>query len=88
MPCKTGNGSKCRSCGAPIKWVNTSLGKKMPVDERLISIMEDPDGDTTVVCQDGMVVKGRLAMTGTDGAIQGHTSHFATCPQAREWRKS
>jgi hypothetical protein len=25
---------KCRSCGAPIKWVKTQRGKKMPVDTR------------------------------------------------------
>lgn len=97
MPCMTGDGyiacsrnsgSKCRSCGAPVKWVSTATGKKMPVNEGLIFVLPDTEGDTTIVSRDGMVVKGRLVMAGTDGAVQGNISHFATCPQAGEWRRS
>jgi hypothetical protein len=50
----------CRSCKAPIVWIRTALGKRMPVNyERVNGCCPPASG----------------------------TSHFATCPNASDWRK-
>jgi hypothetical protein len=66
----------CKSCSAPIEWVKSArTGKAMPLDAG-----DAPDGNLVVL--DGVA----------HPALQGDTrprrkSHFATCPQAAEWRK-
>jgi hypothetical protein len=66
----------CRSCGAPVRWVNLN-GRPHPVDAaphpagNLAEVPGAPVPSVTVV--------GRGA-----GAWQ---SHFATCPDAHTWRK-
>lgn len=50
----------CRSCKAPIVWIVTALGKRMPVNYARVGCCPPANG----------------------------TSHFATCPNAADWRKS
>lgn len=96
MGCKIGNGyiacsrdsgSKCRSCGAAIDWITTESGKKMPVNKKFIPAIEDPNGDINAVTGDGRVIRCRVVMAGTEGAISVRISHFASCPQANQWRR-
>jgi hypothetical protein len=87
--------SYCRSCGAAVVWVVTEpAGRRMPLDA-------EPAPDGTVVITDRM---GGLAWvltraeldelaaaeenTPPEGLTPRYRSHFATCPEARQWRKS
>lgn len=73
----------CRSCGAPIKWVLTTTGKNMPLDP-IPTVdgncwVERWDHGVPVVQVTSGFVPGRIPMR--------YTSHFASCPNADEWRK-
>lgn len=69
--------SHCRSCNAPIIWALTETGRQMPIDER-----PDPKGNLELY-RSGTSVRVRVTMPG-----QGrHRPHFATCPEARSWRR-
>lgn len=68
--------SLCRSCGAEIRWVVSSNGKSMPLDAT-------PDPAGLVAVHNGVAHVGRNMVEGE----QKFTSHFATCPNARDHRK-
>lgn len=63
----------CRSCGVEVVWVVTEAGKKMPVDAK-------PTEKGNLLLENG-VARYVEAGKGT------HVSHFATCAQAKGWRK-
>lgn len=69
----------CRSCGTPIEWATwPTSGKAMPVD-----LAPDPNGKLVVIA-------GKLKFYTDDDAKlhrDRRTSHFATCPSAKEHRK-
>jgi hypothetical protein len=65
----------------------TDKGKKMPVDPNYITVIPDGMGDMVVITTDGRIIRGKLTMQGTKGAVQARISHFATCPAAEEYRK-
>lgn len=64
---------RCRSCGAGIRWIITEMGKKAPVDADPVVGFR-----STHVRDDGLPV-GRVATV--------YVSHFATCPESKDWRK-
>jgi hypothetical protein len=81
-------GDLCKSCGARVQWAMTERGKRMPVDY-------EPSPAGNILLQYRMnqpplaVYLGADAIEHLDG-LQRHrlfTSHFATCPQAKRWRK-
>lgn len=84
------NVTACRSCAAPIVWTETERGKHMPVDARpslagRFEIREGgpftrPDGTQT---EEGVP----LAVFNPDAREVRYESHFATCPNAKGWRK-
>jgi hypothetical protein len=70
--------SRCKSCGAPIRWVRTINGYPMPLDR-------DPSSSGRYYTLDGAAYvcpEGQLACHGD--LFQ---SHFATCPNAGEHRQ-
>lgn len=69
----------CKSCNADVVWVETSTGKKMPMDAK-------PDPKGTFVIINGKARK----VTVDDRRLfrETYTSHFATCAQADDWRKN
>lgn len=75
--------SSCRSCGGEIRWAKTAHGRNMPLDA-------DPAPDDVhagFVLRDG----GKLALSVTRDMTPGETlylSHFATCPNADQHRRS
>lgn len=78
----TGTLAKCRSCGARIKWIKTTKGKKMPVDPKPVSVY-DLENDDILVFEDGEV-----RQVGKCGRLDfGYISHFSTCPGAYDWIK-
>ncbi len=71
--------SACRSCDAPVLWVVTLAGKRMPLDAK-----PRPDGNVILFGD------GRCRYLGKDeGPVEQprYVSHFATCGQAKEWRR-
>lgn len=69
----------CRSCGAPILWVHTAKGTRMPLDA------EPVDGGNVTLSNGVAFVHGQPALL-LDEPVETYVSHFATCPQAAEWR--
>jgi len=70
--------AKCKSCGAFIFWITTPSGKKTPIDAN------KSNGSAVWVLDAN--ASGGLSWRLTSGV--GHASHFATCPNAEQHRKS
>ena len=79
--------SKCKSCGAEIKWITTVNGKSMPVDAEPVQFHQDPAGREIFVTKGGAVVRGTTAKADDKDAETGYNSHFATCPFADQHRR-
>lgn len=83
--------SLCRSCNATIVWCETATGKRMPVDA------EPHEGGTLVLISEGAGTRV-LALHFDSGDQRAeraralrqrrHRSHFATCPNAGQHRRS
>lgn len=72
--------NNCRSCGAPIFWARTTTRKNIPidadpVDNGNVELTRTWDGPFRVV---SVVAPG-------DGT---HVSHFVTCPDASDHRRT
>lgn len=76
--------SQCRSCGTKIDWIKTITGKNMPLDPDYIQYSEAKQGDVLVT--DGGVVY-KVDHSKDLPSVKGRVSHFATCPDANNWRK-
>ena len=76
--------SRCKSCGAEIKWIRMKSGKRMPVDEKPITYRADLKGDLVLITPDGRVAR---AVFDPEADKLGYTSHFATCPNANHFRR-
>lgn len=77
--------ARCKSCSAPIYWVKTHTGRRMPVDAT-------PTGNGNMVLAS---VGGQLKSEPHDWREPSHApprqrwvSHFVTCPQRGEWRRA
>lgn len=65
--------SKCKSCGADLVWIVAPSGKPHPLDAAAVTMwLVEPDGSQ------GGSPRGK--------PIQVRSSHFASCPQAEQWR--
>lgn len=62
----------CRGCGANIFFIRTPAGKNHPVDAKPVRIWVEGVSD------DGCQTAWKQ--------VEGHTSHFATCPDAERFR--
>lgn len=61
----------CRSCGAEIEWAETVTGSRMPFNPPVAFVPRLDDLGDDVVEIDRATT----------------VSHFATCPQAEQWRR-
>lgn len=80
--------AKCKSCGAEIIWIKMASGKMMPCDAKPVSYqtaVPGTKGTLTLVTPDGRVASG---VFNPDSDKIGYTSHFATCPNANQHRRS
>lgn len=77
---------RCRSCGVLILWATTEAGKRMPVDAEpslMGNLWLDYAGDgSDPVARPVTLENAHLEETETR-----FVSHFATCPEAGEWRR-
>ena len=78
---------KCRACGAPIIFLKTAKGKTMPVDEGAVFFKAHPDGKELFILGDGSTMRGNQVSDRAEGDQFGYISHFATCPNADDFRK-
>jgi uncharacterized protein YfaQ (DUF2300 family) len=85
----------CRGCGAVIRWIKSSAGKAIPCDPELLQEWLDSDAPATekrrlaLVTAEGQVIAGKQGSILTPGAraVEGYVSHFASCPQAAQFRR-
>ena len=76
--------SRCRSCQTEIVWAETEHGKRMPVDAE-----PDPERGSIVLREREGEAPLAIAGVGPE-AFPGeplHSAHFATCPDAKAWRR-
>jgi hypothetical protein len=74
--------SKCRTCQAPVLFVpSATTGKLMILDAAAV-----PDGNTVIHEGKAYVVTGDIFDRVPDGLR--FKSHWATCPDAKKWRKA
>lgn len=82
--------AKCRSCGADVLWAEWGSGKRMPVDAEP-DMRPPPKGGTLALTLRGDPNLGKLIVSKYDVTMgptrNRYTSHFATCPNAGEWRR-
>lgn len=72
--------SRCRSCGAAVLWCRAAAsGKQMPVD-----LEPAEDGNLSLSVD---LFGARIAVVDPYAPMPRHKSHFATCPQADQWRR-
>lgn len=74
----------CRSCQAPVMWLeNATTGKRAPIDAQISA-----DGNITVL--DGthyQVLGGTERQDALDEGWPLHLNHYVTCPHAAAWKK-
>lgn len=78
--------SECKSCREKIRWATwATSGKAMPVDAEPVAegtVFLFVRNETTLLCE--KVTEEALAAQPTRNR---YTSHFATCPNAKQHRK-
>jgi hypothetical protein len=76
---------KCRSCGAHILWAETVKGRRIPLDA-------EPTDGGNMTLEDRGRYKPPIATVLVAGAAPNdkphYKSHFATCPNAANHRRS
>lgn len=86
--------ARCASCDAPIFWTLTRKLKNMPVDAEPVEVAKG----FRLVDRDGALVdpaeeegEGRVPRAVYTAAPEPgerlYVSHYATCPQAAQWRR-
>lgn len=76
----------CKGCGAPIVWIQTAAGRKMPVSPVTISATRgDGAGRLTLIDQMG-AVRTRLTFD-PHGDILGWEPHWSSCPDAGRFKR-
>lgn len=80
-PQPTGPTAVCLSCRAPIVWVTSVKGKKIPCDAKTRAFVPCPRGTVVTDARNGvgLVVAG--------AGVNLYTPHWATCPYAGQHRK-
>ena len=71
---------ECRSCHQPIVWVETTKGRRMPVDP-------EPVYAGNIVLRDREHLPPLELYRKPDEGTKRYISHFVTCPQRDKWRR-
>ena len=78
--------SRCRVCGKRIAFVETSRGKRMPVDRYPVKFVPDVNGKNKYVLDDGTVISGAVPSREDKDIHTGWISHFASCSDPEKFR--
>lgn len=81
LKARTPKAALCRGCNAPIYWVTTTQGLKMP-----INTVPDPNGLFVLEWDGEEPYAINFERRSTPENVERFTSHFATCPKAKEFR--
>jgi len=76
--------SFCRECHAPIVFVRTAKGKKMPCDSKRVDYVPDVEGSHQVLTYGGVLVSCFTIPEPFEGSEKGFIPHFWTCPARRK----
>ena len=71
--------SVCKGCGAEVQWIITPNGKRVPLEPKKTLIWTQVRSKPTSLCTSPPPLVWKL--------VSGYESHFAHCPQAKEFRK-
>jgi len=74
----------CTKCKARIEWARTRAGRWMPLDPPVVRGEACKTGGVVVLTQAGDVVRIEVR---AGGSLAGRVSHFATCPNAGDFRQ-
>lgn len=80
--------AKCKSCGAPIVWIDTLAGKKMPCDAEQVIYWERKGAAGKIVTPNGEVLSADLTGEPDKATGVGYVPHWATCPAADAHRRA
>jgi hypothetical protein len=83
------NVAECSACGAPLWWTLTPRGNRGPIDA-------EPSSDGTVLVLQprgldallAVMLSGDTLIKARNAGVPLHKSHFATCPNADEFKKA
>ncbi len=78
---------KCRGCGAPVVWIPTPGGKSMPCDAEQVLYRARKGAKGKIVTPNGQVLSADIGVAPEAATGVGYVSHFATCPNAGEFRR-
>jgi hypothetical protein len=88
--------TRCRSCNAELIWATTEKGKQIPLDA-------EPGADGNIRLEErsypvygrGPLVREEIVLTAVPAPYEGeerqgdrYLAHFATCKDAKKWRKA
>lgn len=85
--------TKCKSCGASITWIKTQNGRVIPCDVPAVDYQENYKGSAIIITEDGRVLRANIISNAENSPLtpiidgKGYTSHFATCPYAKQHRR-
>lgn len=79
--------AKCKACGAPIIWVGMQSGKSMPCDAQQVVYWQSKTGKSTVITPNGETYRADLTGDIELATGIGYIPHWATCPQAANFKK-
>lgn len=81
---------QCRGCGKEILFIKTGNGKTQPVNPEPVYVMLKAGGKPYIT-KDGMYIYGTIAGDALDdpdtNLVKAYESHFATCPEANNFRR-
>lgn len=73
--------ARCRGCGAPIIWAVTATSKRIPINPE-----PHPTGNIELDLTD-RIPRAIVHTQGPLGVDTLYLAHFATCPNAHQFRK-
>ena len=77
----------CRSCGAPIIFITSTKGHRIPCDAEPVTYWQNQKGSAKIVTPNGEVIGADLEGDPQEATGIGYISHFATCPNANTHRR-
>ena len=79
--------AKCKACGAPIIFIRTQGGKKMPCDPEQRMYWQRKGAKEKIVTPNGEVLSCEFSGDLNKATGVGYVSHWATCPFADRFKK-
>ena len=80
--------SKCKKCGAEIKWIKTIAGKSMPCNPSPVTYWQREKAQGKVVTPNGEVISCEFEGDASQATGIGYIPHFATCPNAADFKRT